>query len=431
MKSRIHSLLRVFLLSLAVTSSGGTASAQQIRTDSRFGQFDIAFSQITQSNGRVISGGSMIGADGKPHPALVGYTADFKSVDLTFGTRGIVILDTITITSLSGVGLALQPDGKILIGATLQSADGGDFVVARLLPNGTLDPAYGIRGVAVIDFQGSEERAYKVLLQPDGGLVIAGFSDATHPGRDVFALAKLNAAGQLDTSWAAGGRLLADFGGSLFSAVYALALDKKGNTIAGGGILQNGNANFAAFRMDTKGRIDSSFGQNGLFSLDVTGGGGEDIVTAIAVLPNNSIVFIGSATSQATAQDFALAITTSQGGLLSVITHDFGQHSSDMPFGVAFDPLGRIVVAGYSVNPANGWVDLALARFQTSGDLDTSFGSNKTGLIILHSASDQRIARALSVTSSGQIVVTGQIYSPSTSCDYLLMLLNANGTEAR
>ncbi len=65
--------------------------------------------------------------------------------------------------------MALQPDGKILVAGT----DGDGFAVARLLPNGTLDPSFGTGGRATVNFTGVDV-ARGMALQPDGKIVLVG-----------------------------------------------------------------------------------------------------------------------------------------------------------------------------------------------------------------------------------------------------------------
>ncbi len=65
--------------------------------------------------------------------------------------------------------MALQADGKILVAGT----DGDGFAVARLMPNGALDPSFGTGGKAVVNFTGVDI-ANGMALQPDGKIVLVG-----------------------------------------------------------------------------------------------------------------------------------------------------------------------------------------------------------------------------------------------------------------
>jgi uncharacterized delta-60 repeat protein len=110
-------------------------------------QVDIAYAVTTDSQGRIIAGGTTAFADEfefRIDPALVRYLND-GSLDLNFGNGGIVT------TSLGNgmIGtinaLAIQSDGKILIGGTQQDSETGtlSLLVGRYDENGALDPSFG------------------------------------------------------------------------------------------------------------------------------------------------------------------------------------------------------------------------------------------------------------------------------------------------
>jgi uncharacterized delta-60 repeat protein len=89
------------------------------------------------------------------------------SLDPTFGTGGLVTTDFGGIDR--GFALVLQPDGKLVAAGF----SGGDFALARYLPDGSLDPMFGTGGLVTTDFGGAAE-AVALVLQPDGKLVAAG-----------------------------------------------------------------------------------------------------------------------------------------------------------------------------------------------------------------------------------------------------------------
>lgn len=117
--------------------------------------------------------------------ALARYTPAGE-LDAGFGTGGEV-------TAKLGAGdataqsIALQPDGRIVVAGGL--AD--DFAVARFTPAGSLDPTFGSNGSVRTDF-GEVDQAAGLVLQPDGRIVVAGFSG--DDSRLDFALARYLAA---------------------------------------------------------------------------------------------------------------------------------------------------------------------------------------------------------------------------------------------
>jgi uncharacterized delta-60 repeat protein len=146
-----------------------------------------------QADGRVVAIDE--GNQGTMH--LARFNGD-GSLDPTFGSGGLV-----TITRPWDLGsyfgaLAIQLDGRILIaGAAHQpSADDGDFFVARLRPDGTLDDGFGNDGFVFTDIGTDpsefQDIVYALLEQPDGKIVAAGGSSDS-AGRGPLALARYGA----------------------------------------------------------------------------------------------------------------------------------------------------------------------------------------------------------------------------------------------
>ena len=116
--------------------------------------------------------------------------------------------------SSSANALALQPDGKIILGGVAGIVSGperNDFVAARLSPDGSLDPSFDGDGLVTVAFAGSSS-ANALALQPDGKIVLAGVtrgvSDSDH---DYFAAARLSPDGSLDPSFDGDGLVTLDF----------------------------------------------------------------------------------------------------------------------------------------------------------------------------------------------------------------------------
>jgi uncharacterized delta-60 repeat protein len=115
-----------------------------------------------------------------PDLALVRYTPG-GGVDLTFGAGGIATTNFGAQTS-GGYGLARHPDGKFVVaGFASPDAEVGpqspaDFAVARFDPDGQLDRAF--HGGAVLTEIGvsTYDAASGVAVQPDGKIVIGGFT---------------------------------------------------------------------------------------------------------------------------------------------------------------------------------------------------------------------------------------------------------------
>jgi uncharacterized delta-60 repeat protein len=120
-------------------------------------------------------------------------------------------------------GVAVQPDGKIVVAGT----GNGDFVVRRFNPDGSPDSTFG---GGPIDFSGVDV-ANAVALQADGKIIVAGTADASVPGQDM-AVARLLPDGRLDPSFSVDGKTRFDFGGVAWAS--AMALQPDGRIVVAG-----------------------------------------------------------------------------------------------------------------------------------------------------------------------------------------------------
>ena len=109
--------------------------------------------------------------------------------------------------------LALQGDGKIVVagaGEHQGTPTNQDMIAARYNSDGTHDSTFGNNGHALVDFGADYEEAKSVAIQPDGKIVIGGYSIQTGPGYE-WALARFNSNGTLDPTFGTAGKSLTDF----------------------------------------------------------------------------------------------------------------------------------------------------------------------------------------------------------------------------
>jgi uncharacterized delta-60 repeat protein len=134
--------------------------------------------------------------------------------------------------------LDIDGEGRIVAYGTTTDAfffvTFADVALARIEADGSLDSKFGVGGKATFDF-GQFEEAGAILHQPDGKLVVAGFSSDRPPWTGTysdFLLARFNVDGSLDSSFGPGGKMLTDFGRT--DRARALALQPDGKLIAVG-----------------------------------------------------------------------------------------------------------------------------------------------------------------------------------------------------
>ena len=185
------------------------------------GGFDLASALLLLPDGKLLAVGETVGL--AADFALVRYLPD-GSLDPTFGSGGKVITDIGGPNVWDhGDDAVVTADGRIVVtGASFPS-----LALARYLPNGALDPTFGVGGVAL----SVSGEAWSVAQQSDGKLVVTTGS---------LAAARFTADGALDSTFGVGG--IADAG--LAGSGRAVALDATGRVVVAG----DSQANFAIVR---------------------------------------------------------------------------------------------------------------------------------------------------------------------------------------
>ncbi|MCK6629221.1 MAG: hypothetical protein L6R45_29100 [Anaerolineae bacterium] len=207
----------------------------------------------------------------------------------------------------AATAVAVQPDGKIVIaGYTAYNKEhtAMDFMVARFLPNGGIDLNFGAGGVAHVDFAGRADKATTLALAPDGKIVVAGPIEGT---RFIWGVARLTASGQLDGNFNGGGKAYVDFPGR--NGVTAVLVQPDRKIILGGYREANpdqfpGDTDFALARLTESGALDPSFGPTaqGIVTTQI---GGRDRINALALAPNG-FIYAGGYREIGVYRDFAL-----------------------------------------------------------------------------------------------------------------------------
>lgn len=146
-----------------------------------------------------------------------------------------------------------------------------------------------------------------------------------------------------------------------------------------------GDTDFAVFRLNTDGSIDTTFGTGGLTRISFDLGGAKvDTLSALAVTSDDRIVLAGTAERGSGNTDFAVARLTAAGQPdpafngtgMQTVAFDLGGTKADVASSVAVDSQGRILVAGAAIQPTAGDWDFAVARLTPGGKLDDTFNGN-------------------------------------------------------
>lgn len=277
----------------------------------------------TQPDGRIVVAGST-SADAY---ALARFDAD-GAPDPSFGTAGheTFRFGPHSYNNTPG-GLAIQPDGKIVVSGESGQKGGQDYAIARFDPDGGFDRGFGHGGRQLVSVTLAPGHVHSNLsetgalaLQPDGRIVVAGDS-TPYPGGDaiVFSAIRMNADGSVDKSFGRGGFQVVRFGRGRESNASAtgVAIQANGDIVLGGEADRPDPrfVDFALARLRPNGELDSRFGMDGrrltAFGRNNRKGLEWDKAEGLAVTSDDKIVAAGSSGNDCdenhTGCDFAVA----------------------------------------------------------------------------------------------------------------------------
>jgi uncharacterized delta-60 repeat protein len=330
------------------------------------------FAIAVQPDGKILVGGNFgqlgVGCGGQTCPITrlnIARLHPDGSLDLSFnpGTNSTVR------------GIAVQPDGKILVGGSFTAIGGGTAdtpqpYLARLNADGTLDAGFA---------GGANGAVGDLFVQADGKILVGGgFSSLGLAAAAVprNGIGRLNSDGTVDAAF--------DPGASGYARVFAVQTDGRIITRRASGVA----------RLDQAGVPDA-------LDVAVTGTGGT--ISAVAVQPDGQIVIGGQ---------YALLAGTARNGLGRVTESgvfdpslDAGLTYPDFPefaavYAILLQTDGRIIVGGLFDSMDNGVERISLGRRLANGSLD-SFSTSALGGYPPNSV------HALALDSDGRVLVGG------------------------
>lgn len=290
---------------------------------------------LAKSGDKFIVGGSFSSFNGTSAKSLVRLNED-GTIDTTFNTT--------TGVNSSIYDIAIQTDGKIIIvGAFTTFNSISSNRIARINADGTLDTTFNI-GL------GANAAVEKVLIQPDGKIVIVG-SFTNFDNASKLRIIRLNTDGSFDTSFTAAAN----------SPIYAIARQTDGKFILGGAFTSiNSTSPPRIARINADGTLDTTFN---------VGTSPNGAVSVLAVTETGKIVVGGDFTTFNSTAKQRIVQLNSNGGIDSSFATGMGANSTVNT--LAFQNDGKLLIGGF-FNKYNGTGRNRIARINT----------NETGLNI-------------------------------------------------
>ncbi|HEY0545979.1 MAG TPA: FG-GAP-like repeat-containing protein [Pyrinomonadaceae bacterium] len=400
-----------------------------VKTDLSAGQGDGINDMVLQPDGKIVAVG----------PAYRGYRFGLArynpdgSLDSSFGTGGTVT------TFFPGAfvygyprAVVLQTDGKIVVAGdyvVTNTSTSADFLLVRYNTDGSIDSSFGTSGTVRTDFNGNNDHAYDMLIQPDGKIIVIGHSYYINSEQYYdFSLARYNSNGSLDTSFGVGGKASANFGYG--DEGYCGVLLANGKILVGGLSRSVGTLDDqAVVRFNANGSVDTSFGTSGRATVETVASSQFDTAYGIAVQPDGKIVVVGSTYTGEALFRMTMSRFNADGSIDSgfgtggkVVTF-FLSGSNSGARAVAIQPDGKILLVGYTDVTNSTFTpdkNLALARYNTDGSPDTTFNGNGKIYMRLRPGDSVTFGQALLLLPNGKFLVGGSARDVNTEADFAL-----------
>jgi uncharacterized delta-60 repeat protein len=319
-----------------------------------------------QADGKIVAAGE---GNGPNSFALTRYNTN-GSLDLTFGTNGIV---TTSIEGNGALAIAIQADGKILAAGYSQSIITINvmlFTLMRYNTNGSLDPTFGTDGIVTTSIGEYGSRANGIAIQTDGKIVLAGESQTSgNFSPSVFALSRYNTNGSLDTNFGTAGIVTTSIG--INSAANDIVIQADGKILAAGSSDSLGSYNFTFSRYNTNGILDTTFDTDG------------------------------------------------------IVTSSFEESQLAELTAITLQVDGKIVATGCGPSNIMYNCNIGVARYNTNGSLDNTFG---VAGIVITAVGDASGAGAIAIQDDGKIVAAGGAAAVSNGIDFVVVRYNNNLT---
>ncbi len=321
-------------------------------------------------------------------------------LDRSFGTNGSVALRL-----FAAYSIVAAPDGKLIVGGV--ASDGSHAELIRLTSGGGLDSTFGSGGSVQFTFLGGSSNGVLVaLVQPDGKILAGGFAESPTRDDELTSLARFDSSGNADTSFGTNGIVSMQ----LIGGVTALGLQPNGAILVCGGRFDPSSSLLARFSPD--GRLDRSDKGGTLATLAHTGSltfeGANEFDARGRLLQ-------WSAVPKASKQYVRVArLLRSQMRDRHFRSRSFAFDSpaANVPADVEIGSDGALLVAGRGAKGDLAKSVFGVARLLAGGELDPSFGTNGR-VVTAFGASAQ--ATALTIEADGKIVVAGATLGSGSS----------------
>ena len=373
------------LLDISYNSTGvnGASGTKEIGYGS---SFEFCHTAVLQPDNKLIVAGSSNGS------FSISRLLENGDYDTDFSGDGKMIYSFGTGNGSKINKILLQSDGKILAIGQAYSGTDYDFGAARFNTDGSLDTTFGVSGKVRVAIGPANDFGQDAVLQPDGKIVITGYSKNAL-GYDTFSAIRLNNDGSLDINFATNGKIYFNIPSKLDCVAEAVTLQLDGRILIAG----HADGDFAVLRYNTNGTLDNSFGNSGYTTTDF--GNSQDKVYAISIQANGKIIIAGNSYDPliSTFLDFGIASYNADGSLDNTFDTD-GKMTISMGYSSGIKDMiiqndGKLIFGGYSTENQNSNTRYSLLRLNAANlSINENLSNNNSKVSLYPNPTNQYIS---------------------------------------
>ena len=315
-------------------------------------------------------------------------------IDTGFGDQGYAVVTmagdnsrarAVGVDSLDRTVIA----GKCYVDEGGNTVNSSAFCIARFTPSGALDTSFSDDGFVIVDpgEAGNYDKVESLAIDALNRVIVTG---KCYTNDSDFCAVRLKSNGDLDTAFGGDGEVVTDMGdANNYDSSLSVAVDSLRRVVVSGlcyADLNDGNGNLPRFctaRYTATGNLDTSFSGDGMIITDPGDVGNYDESASVAVDSLRRVIVAGKCFVDGDAH-MCLNRYTASGNLDTsfngdghlVLDHLYETGTRGEARNVAVDSKNRIVVGGYCQTANNDQGVWCAARLTTTGNLDTSFGSD-------------------------------------------------------
>jgi len=274
----------------------------------------------------------------------------------------------------------------IVAGTADSGTDLSKIVVVRLDSNGTLDKKnFGVDQTGIVTARINNtfyNRGNYVTIDSVGRIIVAGSVQPAPKASSNFAIWRFSSTGEIDTSFSSDGAATADINNISIDKAFSVVVQSTGIIIVAGTSSDgdNGSSNFALAAFDNTGKIDINFGSEGSGKVITDFGQKEDFACSMALLANDKILVTGYS-HDGTKTYYTLAGYDNNGSLdttfgTSGMVQDYTgayKSGSDYRNSMIIQSDNKIVIAGNTSETISSPLNITLARYNSNSEPDDTF----------------------------------------------------------